>query len=254
MFSRDFLAQVIEPSAAGQPHIVAVAVLGAAHLMSGHLAFYNSGAATLQILIGSGLLSPRTVKPALLASFAWALGVWTFGEGLGLLLTGQANPATGAPGAALLYVLAGLLVWPVNRPARHSPASQWLLNDDGGRLLWANLWLGFAALSLLPANITSSAASGAFVAGGSMAPGPLAHLDAALGRLSAGRRVRGRNLGYRRRGGRPGHRAGHRPEFRSSARPAFRSCLHASCQPIPRRKRTRCEKDTSRPHWWPRSW
>jgi hypothetical protein len=72
---QSFLTHVIEPTAAGQPRIVAVSILGAAHLMSGHLAFYNSGAATIQVLIGVGLLFPRTVKPTLLVSFGWALGV-----------------------------------------------------------------------------------------------------------------------------------------------------------------------------------
>lgn len=186
MFSHSFLPQVIEPTAAGQPHMVAVSILGAAHLMSRHLAFYNTGAAAVQILIGVGLLYPRTVKPALFASFGWALGVWAFGEGFGLLLTGQANPLTGAPGAVLLYLFAGLLIWPAGRPIRGCVASQGLLKDHGGRLLWANLWLGFAALSVLPTIVTSSGVSGAFQAGGSIAPGPLAHLDAALGRGSAG--------------------------------------------------------------------
>jgi hypothetical protein len=86
----------------------------------------------------------------------------------------------------LLYLLAGLLVWPDCRPAPRCLASQGLLNDHGSRLIWANLWAGFAALSLLPANITSSTVSSAFTASGQIAPGPLAHLDAALGRVSAG--------------------------------------------------------------------
>lgn len=186
MFSHSFLAHVIEPTAAGQPRIVAVSILAVARLMSDHLAFYNSGAATIQILIGVGLLFPRTVKPALLASFGWALGVWAFGEGFGGLLTGEANPLTGAPGAVLLYLLAGLLVWPVDRPVHRCVADQGLLNDLGGRLIWANLWLGFAALSLLPANITRTGVSGAFKTSVSIAPLSVAHLDAALARASAG--------------------------------------------------------------------
>jgi hypothetical protein len=38
----------------------------------------------------------------------------------------------------------------------------------------------------MPANIAANGASAAFEAGGSVAPGPLAYLDAALGRASAG--------------------------------------------------------------------
>lgn len=173
MFSRGFLTQVIEPAAAGQPRIVVVGILGAAHLMSRRLALYNSGAVTIQILIGVRLLFLRTVKPALLASFGWALGVWAFGEGFGLLLTGQASLLTGAPDAVVIYVLAGVLIWPAGRPAHGCVVSQGLLNDLGGRLMWANLWLGFAALSVLPATITSNWVSGAFQADGSTASGPL---------------------------------------------------------------------------------
>ena len=47
---------------------------------------------------------------ALAASIAWALAVWWLGEGLGGVLTGAASPVTGAPGAALLYALAAVLL------------------------------------------------------------------------------------------------------------------------------------------------
>lgn len=173
IFSRGFLTQVIEPAAAGQPRTVVVSIPGAAHLMSRRLGLYYSGAATIQILIGVGLLFLRTVKPALLASFGWALGVWAFGEGFGLLPTGQASLLTGAPGAVLIYVLAGMLIW----PAGARPMGAWRLRGcwttSAPALMWANLWLGFAALSMLPANITSSGVGGIFQTGGSIAPGPL---------------------------------------------------------------------------------
>ena len=51
-------------------------------------------------------------------SFAWALGVWFFGEGLGMVLTGTASALTGAPGSVLLYGLLGLMAWPAARGAR----------------------------------------------------------------------------------------------------------------------------------------
>ena len=46
--------------------------------------------------------------------------VWWFGEGLGGIVTGGANPITGAPGAVLIYVLLAVLLWPVPsaRPRR----------------------------------------------------------------------------------------------------------------------------------------
>lgn len=186
MFSKSFLTTVIGAAAAGQPHFLGVTILDVAHLMARHLAFYNSSAASIQIIIGVGLLFPRTVRPALIVSFGWACGVWVFGEGAGMLLTGEANPLTGAPGAVLLYLLAGLLLWPVDRPHPRSVASQGLLNNRGGRLAWTCLWLGFAVLTLLSASLASSGISTAFTAGGTIAPGPLANLDAALSRVSAG--------------------------------------------------------------------
>jgi hypothetical protein len=67
-------------------------------------------------MIGLGLLHRRTVKAALALSFAWALIVWWFGEGLGMLVTGTANPLTGAPGAVLPYAVVGLLAWPAVVP------------------------------------------------------------------------------------------------------------------------------------------
>lgn len=111
-----------------------------------------------------------------------------------------------------------------SRPSRTRVALGWLL--------------GFAALSLLPANIASSAVSGAFEAGGSMAPGPLAHLDSTLSRLSAGHGIP-ITIGlaavqaaaiWATAEGLAGLTTD--PKFRSCAPPAFRSCLHASCQPV----------------------
>jgi hypothetical protein len=186
MFSRGFVTGVLEPAAAGQPYFIAVSILGVAHLMARHLALYNTGAALIQVIIGAGLLFPRTVKAALLVSFGWAGGVWAFGEGFGILLTGQANPLTGAPGAVLLYVLVGLMLWPVDGTLRRSAASQGLLDDDGGRLAWGVLWIGFAALSLQAASIASGGTSAAFSAGASLSPPPMARVDAALSRFSAG--------------------------------------------------------------------
>jgi hypothetical protein len=104
------------------------------------------------VLIGLGLLYRPTVKIALLVSFGWALGIWWIGEGLGGLLTVTASPLTGAPGAALLYVLAGLLLWPGARPGAGAIPGGGLLGHRGARATWAALWFSLSALWLLPAN------------------------------------------------------------------------------------------------------
>ena len=151
MFTRSFATQIIAPNTIGQPRFVAWPITLAEHLIEPRVALFNVFAATIQILIGLGLLCRPTVKVALLTSFAWALGVWWIGEGLGGLFTGAASPLTGAPGAALLYVFAGLIVWPGNgRPQARRPVR-------GTLVAWSFLWLGLAALWLLPANRAADA-------------------------------------------------------------------------------------------------
>jgi len=152
MFTRSFVTQIITPNTIGQPRFIAWPITLTEHLIEPRVALFNASAATIQILIGLGLLYRPTVRMALLGSFAWALGVWWIGEGLGGLFTGAASPLTGAPGAALLYVFAGLIMWPGNgRPQARRPVR-------GMLVAWSVLWLGLAALWLLPANRAADAA------------------------------------------------------------------------------------------------
>jgi hypothetical protein len=151
MFSRSFVTQIIAPNETGQPGLVGAPIRLVAHLIEPRIALFNLFAVTIQLLIGIGLIYRPTVKAALLTSFAWALGVWWFGEGMGGLFTGNASPLTGAPGAALLYVLAGLIAWPRDTQNGTTVAGG-ILGERGARSAWALLWLGFAALWLLPAN------------------------------------------------------------------------------------------------------
>jgi len=156
MFGRSFVAKVIAPNAVGQPAFVARPVTVIAHLIEPRVVLFNLFAATLQVVIGLGLIYRPTVRAALLASFARALGVWWVGEGLGGLFTGTASPLTGAPGPALLYVLAGSTLWP--RSAQDCDcAAAGALGERGVRSAWAALWLGSAALWLLPANRAAGA-------------------------------------------------------------------------------------------------
>jgi len=157
MFTRSFVTQIIPPNTSGQPGLVAAPIKLFDHLIEPRVALFNAFAATIQILIGLGLLFRPTVKAALLTSFAWAFGVWWIGEGLGGLLTGTASPLTGAPGAALLYLLAGLITWPRSRSQTRRNAAGGVLGERGALGAWALLWLGSAALWLLPANRTADA-------------------------------------------------------------------------------------------------
>jgi len=169
MFGKTFITGVLLPNAVGQPGIIASPITWIANLIEPHVVIFNAFAATLQVLIGLGLLYRRTVKPALLASFGWAIGIWFTGEGLGMIFTGGANPLTGAPGAALLYILAGVICWPraersPERTARARIKAYGLLGEHRTRLAWTALWLGSAVLWLLPANSSANATHDAIAA------------------------------------------------------------------------------------------
>jgi len=91
-----------------------------------------------------------TVRPALLASFAWTLIVWWFGESFGLLFTAQANPLSGAPGAVVLYAIVGAIAW---------PGSGRFTGERLARAAWCGLWLLMAWLWLGPAASGADAVS-----------------------------------------------------------------------------------------------
>ena len=126
--------------------------------------------AAIQLLIGLGLLVPRTARLALAASLPWALGVWFFGEALSGLASGHASLLTGAPGSVLLYGVLALAAWPRSDPSHEAPA-RWL------PLAWAVLWVGGAIFQALPGQNTGTAVAGAINSG---APGWLGRLDASV--------------------------------------------------------------------------
>jgi hypothetical protein len=151
MYSHEFISQVIEPTATGQPGFISDPIIALAHFYGHDLTLWNTLAAEIQCAIGLGLiLSRRTVRPALLVSFVWAFVVWWFGEGFGLILSGApVSPLMGAPGAVLVYGLIGLLVWPKDAEGERSVADGGLLGDRGGLAVWSLLWLEAAVLWML---------------------------------------------------------------------------------------------------------
>lgn len=153
MFSKAFVTSVILPNAAGQPNVLASPIIWVAHQIEPHVALFNALAASFQVVIGLGLMGKRTVRPALAVSFVWALAIWVIGEGLGGILNATADPLTGAPGAALLYIVVGIMVWP-----RHGDGIR------GERLAWAALWLTSAVLWSMPANYSPNSIHAAIAA------------------------------------------------------------------------------------------
>jgi hypothetical protein len=156
MFGRGF-PQMLAGSAQGNPAVVARPITWSAGLIGHHVVALNAVFAVSQLLLGLGIAWRPAVKLALAGSVAWSLAVWWLGEGLGGVLAGTASPVDGAPGAVLLYGLLAVLLWPADRaPAVRAPAAPFTAARAVGRRVaqasWLVVWLGLAALALLPAS------------------------------------------------------------------------------------------------------
>ncbi len=159
MYTHSFITEVIEPTATGQPGFISRPILTFAHFYSHNLTLWNTLSAEIQCAIGLGLiLSRRTARPALFASYIWASIVWWFGEGFGTILSGApVSPLMGAPGAVAIYLLIGLLIWPKDENPNGTPVDGGLLGPLGGRIVWTVIWLEAAVLWMLHVDRTKSA-------------------------------------------------------------------------------------------------
>ena len=153
MFHKTFVTRILEPNAAGEPGVIAQPIHWMSQLVEPHVAVFNSMAAIIELAIGAGMIYRPTFKPALIASCAWAFGIWWFGEGFGGLFAGTASPLAGAPGAVLLYPIVGMIAWPVERAG----GAGGLLGVRGSRAVWAALWVIASVLWLIPANSAADA-------------------------------------------------------------------------------------------------
>jgi cytochrome oxidase Cu insertion factor (SCO1/SenC/PrrC family) len=138
-------AQVIQPTAAASPAWVQHLVNWGGTAWSFHP--IQAGAASVWIQVGIGvwlLVAARGPWSRLagLAAVAWGLVVWVFGESFGGIFAPGLSWLTGAPGAVLIYVLAGALIalpedaWRTARP---------------GRLLLGGIGLFFIGMAVLQA-------------------------------------------------------------------------------------------------------
>ncbi len=154
MFTHALIKEVFEPAMKGQPSFIGGPMRTFDDFYGRDLTLWNTLSGEIQIAIGLGLiLSRKTVKPALLVSFGWALVVWWFGEGFGGLTSNTLPaPLMGAPGAVILYAIIGLLVYPTDRERGRSPAAMGPLGDRGGLYAWSALWALSAGLWLVNVN------------------------------------------------------------------------------------------------------
>jgi cytochrome oxidase Cu insertion factor (SCO1/SenC/PrrC family) len=127
-------SQSIEPAAASSPVWVQHLVNWSGTSWSYHPVQMAAAAVWIQVGIGLWLLvAPRGTLSRLagLASVGWGLVVWVFGESLGGILAPGLSWLTGAPGSALLYVVAGALLALPERAWRSPRLGQFLLGGLG---------------------------------------------------------------------------------------------------------------------------
>jgi hypothetical protein len=179
-------SQVIAPATAGSPgwlqHVVSWGAAGWAF----HPVTDAAAAVWIQLGIGAWLLaSPRGrwSRLAGLVCAGWSLTVWIFGEALGGLLAPGLSVLFGAPGAALVYAVAGLLIALPERQWRSAALGRLTLRLSGAILLalallqaWPGrgFWQGrapggrlgpLAAMSKAMASVPQPAALARLVAG-----------------------------------------------------------------------------------------
>jgi hypothetical protein len=149
-FTSSLVFRTILGNAENQPQPIFGSLVWASHLLGPYPVELNVAIIVVQLLIATGLLWPRTVKPALALSVAWALGVWWLGEGFGGVFAGKATLLVGAPGPALLYAILALVAWPVRRERGSTVAAAGALGERATRGLWALLWVGGAIFRVVP--------------------------------------------------------------------------------------------------------
>jgi hypothetical protein len=159
MYTHAMVSEVFAPAAEKQWSIVGGPMTTIDNFYGHDLTLWNTLAAEIQCAIGLGLiLSRKTVKPALIVSFGWALAVWWLGEGFGgLTSTTLPSPLMGAPGAVIIYAIIGLLVYPTSNQEACSPADTGPLGDRGGLYAWSGLWVLSAGLWLVNVNRATGA-------------------------------------------------------------------------------------------------
>ncbi len=127
-------SQVIRPAAQSSPSWVQHLVNFAGTSWSYHPIQAAAGAVWIQVGIGVWLVLARSGQLSRLAglvSVGWGLVVWVFGESFGGILAPGLSWLTGAPGAALVYCVAGMLVAMPDRYWRTARTGQVILRVFG---------------------------------------------------------------------------------------------------------------------------
>ena len=177
MYTKAF-GQMLAGTADGNPSVIARPINWDADLVEHHLVLINTIFATIQLLLGLGIAFRPTVRLALGASIAWAIGVWWFGEGLGGILNGVASPLErrarrGDHLRAASPCCSGPPIVIMSAPFVAARA----VGAQVARALWLVLWLSLAYFALTPANRAPQALNGMIAGMESGQPGWLSAID-----------------------------------------------------------------------------
>jgi cytochrome oxidase Cu insertion factor (SCO1/SenC/PrrC family) len=140
-------SQVIEPTASNSPGWVQHIVNWAGTNWSYHPIQAGAAAVWIQVGIGVWLIAaPRGAwsRFAALASVAWGLVVWVFGESFGGIFAPGLTWLFGAPGAVLFYCAAGVLIALPDRYWRTAQLGRTILSALGA------FFIGMALLQAWP--------------------------------------------------------------------------------------------------------
>lgn len=160
MFTKNFAQMVIYPTIDGNPGVIASPMNWAHTIILNHPVGTNTAFACIQLALGLAIAYRPTTRLALAASIPWSLAVWWFGEGLGGVLNGGADPLTGAPGAVILYALLAVLLWPTDRSAAAPFEAARFVGAATARALWLVLWGSFVYFTFVSGNDAPGALAG----------------------------------------------------------------------------------------------
>ena len=178
MFTKNFAQMMIYPTIAGNPQVIASPMNWAHTIILNHPVGTNTAFACIQVALGLAIAYRPTARLGLAASIPWSVAVWWFGEGLGGVLSGGADPLTGAPGAVILYALLAVLLWPTGERAdKNAPECATNHPDDrnsssapfeaarfvgarAARALWLILWGSLVYFTFASGNDAPGALSG----------------------------------------------------------------------------------------------
>ena len=185
MFSRSFGLLMLGPTALGNPAAIGHPITDVSRSIGQHSVGADTAFIVVQFLIAFGIAYRPTVRLALAGSVAWALAVWWLGEGLGGVLTGTANPLTGAPGAVILYAVLALLLWPTTARSDAPFIAARPLGIRTAQGIWLVIWASLGVMELFESSTRDASRVLSRLAIGE--PGWLGDVDRHAATLLAGR-------------------------------------------------------------------